>query len=200
MGNFPYRSFTAAASRDRRFRARLVQDPRGAAAELGVEVPESVDLRVVVDTAEQVHAVVPLVPEWRGPESGPMQTFVQRYRDDPQFRVAAREQFRSAYRGVGGTELPEEPEIVLVEELRSERVIQLPPLVDQDIETFADVQSLLGPQAWSPPAPKGTYETGSKCPCFTDQLASAVTACCPADPEDPGGPTGPTDPGPHGRR
>ena len=48
---------------DETFRTRLVADPSATLAEAGVEVPEGVTVRVVVESATERALVVPLPPE-----------------------------------------------------------------------------------------------------------------------------------------
>ena len=50
----------ARAQRDEEFRAKLVSDPRSAVSEeLGVEIPESLNVRVIEEEADEVVLVLP---------------------------------------------------------------------------------------------------------------------------------------------
>lgn len=48
---------------DMEFRRKMLEDPRAAFAELGAEIPEGVDLRVIERTAKNVYFVLPPRPE-----------------------------------------------------------------------------------------------------------------------------------------
>ncbi len=47
---------------DSDFKAQLLDDPRGALAGMGTEVPSDVNMVVVEDTADTVHFVIPRAP------------------------------------------------------------------------------------------------------------------------------------------
>jgi hypothetical protein len=52
----------AKAWADEAFKARLKSDPRGALAEAGFDVPQGHNVRVVEDTADTTHVVLPVRP------------------------------------------------------------------------------------------------------------------------------------------
>ncbi len=52
----------AKAWSDEAFKAKLKGDPRAALAEMGVETPAGTVVKVVEDTADTVHLVLPLAP------------------------------------------------------------------------------------------------------------------------------------------
>jgi hypothetical protein len=182
VAGFPYAEIHARAARDPQFRRQLIAKPRAALREIDVEVPDGVDVQVVVDTLERVHAVLPVEPGWRGEETGLLKTVLDRARRDPAFRKLVRTNPREDYTEITGFELPDRPALVVVEEGRNERVIHLLPVEARDLDSFEDVQALWGGPLYNP---EGTYESGEICNCFTDELDSIVTACCPAEPEAP---------------
>lgn len=182
MAEFPYARIVGEATRDREFRDRLVADPVGALGELGVRVPPGVRVRVVRDTVKRVHAVLPEEPGWRGPESGVVKRMLDRFRTDDDFRALVLKAPKRAYQQLTGFALPERPEVEAVVETRRERVIQLVPAEVSGAKSFEDVQAFWGGGDW---APEGTYESGQACNCFTDELDSLVTACCPAETLEP---------------
>jgi hypothetical protein len=47
---------------DPAYKARLLKDPRGALAEVGVTVPDNVNLKVLEDTGTLMHLVLPAAP------------------------------------------------------------------------------------------------------------------------------------------
>lgn len=57
-----YRMGEAIWERDPEYRTRMETDPRAALAEQGVEIPESLDVRVVVNDASTMHIVFPPDP------------------------------------------------------------------------------------------------------------------------------------------
>jgi hypothetical protein len=59
----PLSRVVARALEDEAFKERLVADPAATLAEAGVEVPEGVTVRVVVESATERVLVVPLPPQ-----------------------------------------------------------------------------------------------------------------------------------------
>ena len=57
-----YGQLVARAWQDEGFKQRLLSDPKGALAEHGIEVPESHEVRVVENTDQVVHLVLPQRP------------------------------------------------------------------------------------------------------------------------------------------
>ena len=47
------------ASQDEQFKSRLLSDPVGVITELGAQVPEGIDLKVVEDTTHLRHIILP---------------------------------------------------------------------------------------------------------------------------------------------
>lgn len=62
MADTVYRVGEAIWRRDPEYRARMEADPRAALAERGVDVPESLDVRLVVEDADTMHIVFPPDP------------------------------------------------------------------------------------------------------------------------------------------
>jgi hypothetical protein len=182
VADFPYARIQARAARDSRFRRQLIAKPRAALKEIGIDVPDDVDVQVVVDTLDKVHAVLPVVPGWRGPETGLLGTVLERTRGDPKFRELVRSDPRAAYTEITGFELPDRPSLVVVAEDRGERIIHLLPVEARHLESFEDVQAMWGGPLYNP---TGTYESGEVCNCFTDELDSVVTTCCIPETEGP---------------
>lgn len=54
--------FIARCWSDAAFKARLLADPAAVLREEGVEVPAGIQLRVLEDTAQEVHLVIPVRP------------------------------------------------------------------------------------------------------------------------------------------
>lgn len=52
----------ARAWTDAAYKAKLLKDPRRALADAGIDVPEGTNVRVVENTADTVHVVLPLAP------------------------------------------------------------------------------------------------------------------------------------------
>ncbi len=52
----------ARAWADAAYKAKLLSDPHAALAEAGVEIPEGVTVKVVENTADNVHLVLPAMP------------------------------------------------------------------------------------------------------------------------------------------
>jgi len=57
-----YGRVVARAWQDEAFKGRLLADPEGALAEMGVEVPADHEVRVVEDTERVTHMVIPPSP------------------------------------------------------------------------------------------------------------------------------------------
>ena len=184
VSDFPYAQVSGRAGRDPQFRRRLIAKPRAALDEIGVRVPAGVDVRVVVDTLEQVHAVLPVEPGWRGAENGLVGTVLDRARRDPEFWKLLRRDPGAAFSEITGFELPARPSVVVVEEGRDERVIHLLPLEARDLESLEDVQALWGGPGYEPP--EGTIESGDVCLCFTPGLESVNDCGCTAETVGPG--------------
>ncbi len=53
----------ARAWTDAAYKAKLLSDPRAALAEAGVEIPEGVTVKVVENTADIQHLVLPVAPD-----------------------------------------------------------------------------------------------------------------------------------------
>ena len=58
-----YARLVARAWSDESFKSRLLTDPTDALAEVGVAVPEGISVKVVQDTTEQMHLVLPAAPD-----------------------------------------------------------------------------------------------------------------------------------------
>ena len=58
----PYGQLIAKAWTDQEFKARLKADPKAAMKEVGMDVPEGVDIEVVESTQEKAHLVIPSKP------------------------------------------------------------------------------------------------------------------------------------------
>jgi len=61
QGN-PYGQLIAKAWSDEGFKAKLLSDPKAAMKEVGMDVPEGVDIEVVESTQEKVYLVIPAKP------------------------------------------------------------------------------------------------------------------------------------------
>ena len=61
--NIKYGKAVARAWTDADYKARLLDDPRGALAEVGIEVPAGVNVNVAEVDAENVQLVLPPAPE-----------------------------------------------------------------------------------------------------------------------------------------
>ncbi len=48
------------------YKAKLLSDPRAALAEAGVEIPEEVTVKVVENTSDTLHLVLPVAPAQAG--------------------------------------------------------------------------------------------------------------------------------------
>ncbi len=53
----------ARAWTDDAYRAKLLNEPHAALAEVGIEVPAGVTIKVVENTADTLHVVLPMAPE-----------------------------------------------------------------------------------------------------------------------------------------
>ena len=133
MAEFPYERIVTRATRRPEFRERLIKDPRTALQEIGISLPPDVEVRVVVDTLDRVHAVLPREPGLRGPETGFVKQALDRFRSDRRLHDLALADPKAAFTELTGGTPPKYPEVVAVEETRVRRVIHLPPLEARDI-------------------------------------------------------------------
>ena len=58
----PFAKIIAKAWRDPDYKAKLLTDPHAALAEVGVEVPPGTTLKVIENTADTQHLVLPVAP------------------------------------------------------------------------------------------------------------------------------------------
>lgn len=198
MGPLPYRQIVVKAMRDASFRTALEQDPKGAlAAEFGIEIPDDVEVTVLTDTLDLVHAVLPAEPGLHGEERGLVADMLRRLRAEPEFRDRALRDPKGVVEQWTNVRLPERPAVKAVLETQSDRYIHLPHPATASITSMPEAEAVYGGngggygEAYSTGLATGaTYDSCDVCSCLTEHdFSSSLPTCCdgPSQTETPGG-------------
>ncbi len=187
MRVLPYSRIVSRAMRDSEFRDALQRDVKAAlAAEFGIEVPKDVEVTVLADTLEVVHAVLPAEPGLHGEERGVVKEMLQRFRADDKFRKAALTDLKAVIEREHDVRLPERPKVKAVLETREHRYIHLPHPATASITSLPEAEAAYGGGNGGGYSDNyaGTYETGGVCTCLTRyDLSSSLPTCCDGPPQ-----------------
>lgn len=136
----PTKKIVARAMRKPKFRKRLLKKPNKAISKkFGVEIPKGFEIRVVEESAKRIHLVIPAEPGSRGPEEGIVGRVLDKMRKDPEFKANVVADPKGMFAKVTGVEIPDAPEVQILEDTAKVFHIQLPPASPKD--------------AYSPPDP-----------------------------------------------
>ena len=84
----PHTEIAVRAVKDTEFRKQLEAKPRQTIEQsFDIQIPNSVKLRVVEDSADRVHLVIPAAPGERGKEVGLIALILKEMRQDPRFKA-----------------------------------------------------------------------------------------------------------------
>jgi hypothetical protein len=204
----PHTEIAMRAVKKPEFRERLKSDPRKTIEQAyDIRIPQNVKLRVVEDSGDRVHLVIPAKPGERGKEVGLIALILKELRTEPKFKERVIADPKGTFEKRTGLKLPSKPTVTVLEDTAELVHIHLPPASRDDIFSVDPV--VISSGVWGgggggygggEPPPEPTTEgddctslagnNSSQVACCNTDIVNTVSAwdCCPEEPtDDPGG-------------
>jgi hypothetical protein len=181
----PHIEIALRAVKDSEFRRRLHTNPRNTIGQsYGIRIPQSVKLRVVDDSADRVHLVIPAAPGERGKEIGIIALILEEMRKDPKFKARVIRDPKGTFEERTRVKLPVQPDVVVLEDTPELIHLHLPPKSRDDVFSVDPV--VISSGVWGGGGggygggtPEPTTE-GPDCTSLAGNNSSQV-ACCNTD-------------------